>query len=288
MIPRAFITAWRSRAPWPNDGQVEQDLVLSRVLVELFSDSPLAAGLALRGGTALHKLHFEETGRYSEDIDLVQVHPGPIGPLLDGVRAVLDPWLGEPGRRLAAGTATLTYRFESTTLPVQPLKLKVEINTREHFTVYGYRRVEHLVNNPWFSGRAELVTYELEELLATKLRALYQRRKGRDLYDLWLALTALAVDDERLLACFRRYLSKEGASLSRAEFEENLAAKLRSRDFLLDVMPLIRERETYDSHEAMRVVVVRLVSRLEGDPWKGVGQALEAFADSEPRKAQGG
>lgn len=38
MIPRAHITAWRANAPWSRDAQVEQDLVLSRALVEIFSD----------------------------------------------------------------------------------------------------------------------------------------------------------------------------------------------------------------------------------------------------------
>ena len=33
MIPRAYITAWRATAPWGDEAQVEQDLVLSRVLV---------------------------------------------------------------------------------------------------------------------------------------------------------------------------------------------------------------------------------------------------------------
>lgn len=37
MIPRAFITAWRAKAPWSTDAQVEQDLVVCRALVELFS-----------------------------------------------------------------------------------------------------------------------------------------------------------------------------------------------------------------------------------------------------------
>ena len=55
MISRAYITAWRSKAPWLTDAQVEQDLVVSRIIVELFSDEFLAREVAFRGGTALHK-----------------------------------------------------------------------------------------------------------------------------------------------------------------------------------------------------------------------------------------
>jgi len=124
VIPRAHVTAWRAQAPWPSDAQIEQDLVLSRALVELYERPQVAAALAFRGGTALHKLFLETPGRYSEDIDLVQIEAGPIGPVLAEIRAALDPWLGDPRRRQSADSVKLIYRFESTGLPVQPVRLK--------------------------------------------------------------------------------------------------------------------------------------------------------------------
>jgi hypothetical protein len=79
VIPSDFIIEWRARTRWASDAQVEQDLVLSRALTEIFQDEQLARELALRGGTALHKLYFSPARRYSEGIDLVQLQPGPIG-----------------------------------------------------------------------------------------------------------------------------------------------------------------------------------------------------------------
>jgi len=76
VIPRAFITHWRSAVPWALDEQVEQDLVISRALVEIFSDPLLAEALAFRGGTALHKVILPAPLRYSEDIDLVRTSGG--------------------------------------------------------------------------------------------------------------------------------------------------------------------------------------------------------------------
>lgn len=76
MIPKDFITEWRAHAPWVADRQVEQDLVISRALVELFSRPTIASALAFRGGTALYKLHLRPAARYSEDIDLVQTQEG--------------------------------------------------------------------------------------------------------------------------------------------------------------------------------------------------------------------
>ena len=169
MIPQANITSWRTTAPWLDDAQVEQDLVLSRALIELFAEPALAGKIALRGGTALHKLFFDPAYRYSEDIDLVQVEPGPIGPIIDAIRARLDPWLGKPTRAASGGNVTLNYRFESEIPPVRPLRLKIEINTREHFTLFGYQRRQFDAQNPWFTGQSEIVTFELDELLGTKL-----------------------------------------------------------------------------------------------------------------------
>jgi len=86
VIPRDYISEWRERAPWSEDFQVEQDLVISRALVAVYSDPflarALARALALRGGTALYKLYLTPPARYSEDIDLVQVEPGPAGALI--------------------------------------------------------------------------------------------------------------------------------------------------------------------------------------------------------------
>jgi len=103
MIPKDHVTAWRPQAPWAIDAQVEQDLVISRALVEIFCVPELASSLLFRGGTALYKLHFTPATRYSEDIDLVQAQPEPIGDTIDHLRAVLDPWLGTPRRQLKEG-----------------------------------------------------------------------------------------------------------------------------------------------------------------------------------------
>ena len=178
MIPRAHVTAWRRDAPWPTDAQVEQDLVISRALVEMFSEPLVAESVAFRGGTALHKLFVQPPGRYSEDVDLVQVEARPIGAVLDALRSTLDPWLGEPRRKRGHGRVILLYRFESTSQPVQRMRLKLEINSREHFSVLGMEKRRFDVSSPWFSASASILTYDLDELLGTKLRALYQRKKG--------------------------------------------------------------------------------------------------------------
>ena len=96
MIPQSFITEWQNKAPWRDNAQIEQDLILSRAIIEIFSNKVLKESLVFRGGTALHKLYSPQQKRYSEDLDFVQKIAGPIRNVLKELHAVLDPWLGTP------------------------------------------------------------------------------------------------------------------------------------------------------------------------------------------------
>jgi hypothetical protein len=96
------------------------------------------------------------------------------------------------------------------------------------------------VENGWFGGGAAITTYRLEELLGTKLRALYQRSKGRDLFDLAVTLDRVPeVDRAAVLRCFMKYADHQGVRISRSQFEENLATKLEDPGFGKDVEVLL-------------------------------------------------
>jgi len=254
---------------------VEQDLVISRALVELFEEPVVKEALLFRGGTALYKLHLRPAARFSEDIDLVQAVAGPIGPILTGIRDALDSWLGTPKRAFNEGRVTLIYRFQSEGPAAMPLRLKIEINTREHFTVLGDYDVAYNVESRWFTGNTLVRTYPLDELLGTKLRALYQRRKGRDLFDLANALQLADLAEDRIISVFQLYLSQEGLTVSRAEFEANLFGKLQDSRFTEDVRPLLVEGRDWSTESAGEEVMSRLLARLPGAPWKGPGQPTD-------------
>ena len=266
MIDRAYITEWQQTAPWPQRYQVEQDLIICRALIEIFNHPLLAEHLAFRGGTALFKLHLPPA-RYSEDIDLVQVEAGPIGPVMDALQEKLNPWLGVPKRKQSEGRVTLTYRMESE--EGLPLKLKVEINSREHFTVLGFDRRQFSVESRWFSGSTTILTYRLDELLGTKVRELYQRKKGRDLFDLWKAFVISEVDPAQIINCFLKYMEHEGHRVSRAEFEKNLSEKFQDLRFLEDIGPLLMKNSGWDFHKAVEIVMSSLIARLPGEAWQG-------------------
>ena len=271
MIPHDYITAWRGQVPWVEDSQVEQDLVISRALVEIFSHPDLKDALAFRGGTALYKLHVKPAARYSEDIDLVQTEAGPAGTMMDALREVVDPWLGKPRWKQTEGRLTFVYRYDSEDRPPIPLKLEVEINSREHFAVFGFKRKPFMVESRWFSGGCEIQTYALDELLGTKLRALYQRKKGRDLFDLATALELAEVRPERVIEAFSEYMKHDGHRVTRAQFEENLSGKLADPLFKGDISPLLANDFGWNLEEAALLVSTRLITLLPGGPWKGDG-----------------
>ena len=131
MIPEVYIRGWREYAPWTEDAMVEQDLLICRALVAIFSDEFLAEQLAFRGGTALHKLYLQPQQRYSEDIDLVQIHPGPIKPIISKLGEVLS-YMPNKVVKQKRYNNTLLFRIESEIAPIVQIRLKVEINCFEH------------------------------------------------------------------------------------------------------------------------------------------------------------
>lgn len=256
MIPKAYIDEWRQHAPWRDDYQVEQDLIISRALNAIFSDAELKEKLAFRGGTALHKLYFLPSARYSEDIDLVQIKAEPFGPMMDQIKECLS-FLGTPARKQKEHNNTMVYRFESE--GGQRMKLKIEVNTREHFTVYGYQQLPFQLVSSWHSSNTTITTFTLEELLSTKLRALYQRKKGRDLFDLWYAVTKLDCQPKKIVESWKKYMKEENHSVSRREFELNLDAKMQSTQFTADMHFLIREGIDYAVPVAMEIVRKKII-----------------------------
>jgi len=262
VIPRAYIDAWRVQAPWRSDAKVEQDLIICRTMVEISSNPVLSRHLALRGGTALHKLFLSPPRRYSEDLEFVQTEAGPIGPIFDAVRETLTPILGPAYRKQGPGVVTLTYRMTSEHPPAIPLRLKVEINSREHFTVLGAQKRPFAITSPWFTGHCDISTFSLEELLATKLRALYQRRKGRDLFDLWLGLTEGNADVQQIVRTFRAYMEFAGRRVSRAEFAENLKAKRQHPGFASDLADLLPAGVEYDAEVGFALIDREIVPEL--------------------------
>jgi predicted nucleotidyltransferase component of viral defense system len=257
MIPELAVREWSATHPWPLPSQVEQDLLLSRAICEIATHPHLGRELVFRGGTALHKLHSPEPRRYSEDLDYVRSTAGGIGSLVTS--------LGELGRQLGFTTSSVLrlhpkVAWKTTTHDSLPLKIKIEINTHERSSALPLAHLPFQVESSWWRGSAEITTFQPAELVATKIRALYQRSKGRDLFDLWLALTTLDLDPDNVLAAFAPY-RPEG--LTRPRAIANLRVKLSNPQFRNDISPLTASPPGgYDIDQAAEIVISRLLNRL--------------------------
>ena len=162
---------------------------------------------------------------------------------------------------------TMLFRMESEIPPVQPLRLKVEINCKEHFSVLGFCETPFSVNTPWFSGECNITTYALEELLGTKLRALYQRKKGRDLFDLQVALERGEIDAEAVMHCYNKYMNfvVDKAPTYR-QFLQNMELKMKAPEFLDDTNALLRvDADKFDPIRAYALVKETFIDLMPGN-----------------------
>ncbi|MFK7782221.1 nucleotidyl transferase AbiEii/AbiGii toxin family protein [Psychroserpens sp.] len=264
MIPKPYIAKWQEQAPWKQFYQVEQDLVISRALVEIFSDDFLLENLAFRGGTALHKLYLNPAPRYSEDIDLVQINEGPIKPIMQRLNEVITFFEEERQTQVKGHGAKALYRFTSEYEDIR-LRLKLEINCKEHFNVLPWVEFPFEVESDWFTGRTKIKTYSINELLGTKLRALYQRSKGRDLFDLDYARLYMELDVEQILKCFKEYItfSTGNRPPSQKEFLMNIEEKEQDPNFTGDMEALLRPEIEYDQAAAFQWLKNELVEKMK-------------------------
>ena len=135
-----------------------------------------------------------------------------------------------------------------------------------HFNVLGLENVPFEVQNSWFSGKCELTTYKLDELVGTKLRALYQRKKGRDLLDLQLAIQSGKLNIEHVLKCYNKYMEfvVEKAPTYK-QFMQNMELKLQDPEFLSDTDILLREDSAhFDPILAWELVQQTFVDMMPG------------------------
>lgn len=256
MISKPTIEKWRLKANWPLDYQIEQDLIISRALVEIFNHDYLKKKVVFRGGTALHKLVLPKALRYSEDIDLNRLENGTAKPVIDAVRDALDGMLGQPVKtKLTKNSIKILYDYTSVDQEIK--RLKIEINVRETLPLKPIWKVPYGVDSDYFKGQTTIFAFDKEEMIGSKIRALYQRKKGRDLFDLY-EISKLQINWDNVVNSFK--LLKIGAS--RLNFEKNLADKIEDHEFLEDIIPLLPNDVKYDQKIAydwfFKVIIPKL------------------------------
>jgi len=210
-------------------GYAEKNYVNSWILWAVYTSS-YGDNLRFKGGTALSKLYFPETWRYSEDLDL-----GVEGEYR-GSKEELASALDDAARRSGIDFEVTQHReLRNEGYPTHYVDIDVQYNA-----VLGHRNTTSLdvmIDEYVAFGSVEhthqyedtseftLTAYSLEEIFAEKLRALYQRSQARDYYDLYRMITEANVDDSVIVPAFVRKCEHDGLEIN---LEEGLPKEKRA------------------------------------------------------------
>jgi len=194
---------------------------------------------------------------------LVQIKAEPIKPILERINEIITFFVEKRNTDIRLHSTRANYRFTSEYENIR-LRLKLEINTTEHFHVLPWVSFPFEVTNDWYSGKAEIKTYSINELLGTKLRALYKRSKGRDLFDLYYAHQHTQIDHSEIIGCFKAYMNfVVDKPPTKKQFLINLEEKENDPSFIGDMEGLLRNGIEYKQADAFKWIRNELISELD-------------------------
>lgn len=271
MISQQELAAWRPYAPWTDDHMVEQDYLISKAVEAIFTDDFLSKQVAMRGGTVLHKGHLAPAARYSEDIDLVLIGGRPARHIRLALNRVLEPLFGKPQENILASIQLTIRNFASKSTIIRQIygydptsemathgTLKVEVNTNETKPFYNLVTVPVLIPVQGGAPKSlDVPSYDLNEMLGTKLRALLQREHGRDLFDMyWTHFrsqqpgSAVQLNPKQVADAFHFYMAQEGTTFNQSQIASELKRRLQSKKFRNDMEGFLADGEKYDIDHA--------------------------------------
>ncbi|MFW6082930.1 MAG: nucleotidyl transferase AbiEii/AbiGii toxin family protein [Chloroflexota bacterium] len=243
------VRTWADERGIPDLTLAELDYRLEHALQAIYADPFLENRLFLKGGTALNKFYLPNQGRLSVDLDFNAV--GPREQVLEERTRFSQRVMNALEQQDRAYEFAYRWRYEQATVYARytPLtgvaqqRLKVEISFIERFAILGpERRTLSVLPS---KGGVTVNTYHLEELASTKLRALYSRRKGRDIYDLFhIADCDLNRAAVRKMVLY--YFYRANQIFHYPTFVANVEQKMARRSFRDDVRGLIRTGGSWD------------------------------------------
>jgi predicted nucleotidyltransferase component of viral defense system len=189
VLERRYVTFY-ARSSGVRLDIAERDVVLTYVLKVLY-DSSVLQSLAFKGGTCLKKIYLSRTGRFSMDLDFTAVKTAALD-LQRRIKQVFDGGsyyditfrIPEEYSRLRESYgAIVEYSHDWNK---GQFKLEVSFREKPILNVSFSRIKEELYFRYCEFKPFEVPCLKMEEVLAEKIRATYQRMSARDLYDLYL------------------------------------------------------------------------------------------------------
>ncbi len=257
MIPQHEIDAAALHRPGWDNQQVEQDIVLTRLMAEVANDKHLAEALVLKGGTCLHKLWLTEPWRYSKDLDYARTEDTPMGATFDALRAAgRRAGLDGTKMRVNRGQLLSHVTFRATYADGATMKITVDIPTSPPAVPAHTQTRTLAVPHPSGATTAVIVSVTPEEMIASKAAAVFGRSQPRDAYDVWAATTAGLTTAQRAAARFQHYRIP-GWNLDRAV--SNLDAKWSDSNYLAELQAFGTQAPVPFELDACRAAVDELI-----------------------------
>src|SRR3990172_719424 len=150
------------------------------------------------------------------------------------------------------------WRYAQAPWPTYAMVEQDLVISRALVDLYNQPKVK--VSSEWFSGEAQIKTYQLDELMGSKLRALYQRRKGRDLFDLWFLLSKQMLNVEKVIKVFKSHGKYTKQEITKKMFEKNMLEKAKNEIFRNEITNLITDSTNWDFDIAHQIIASNIIA----------------------------
>ena len=174
----------------------EKDYLLA-IVSKIIYDSPLRDKLVFKGGMAIHHCYIDQL-RFSEDLDFTSLDKSIT---LEEVKAVLESQDFLKVKKDHVSRATIKIERLGYTGPLGfPNFLGVEMDFTRN-VVLPAKEMEY--KNAW-GVRTMVKIMDIKEICAEKIRAMSDRARYRDFYDLFLVLRDFKLDIKEIIGLIRQ------------------------------------------------------------------------------------
>lgn len=252
MIPQEAISQWNDIVPWDDYRLVEQDLALTRLIIDIAVHPVLCDKLSLKGGTCLHKLWLPKPWRYSEDLDYNRIVASDPLEITNSLREVASD----------VGFSDISFNQSKLFLHLwmidafedeQRFQVKIDIQREieSDSSAYQYRHIA--LDNPWYSNQASVRANTAEDIIASKVLASFQRSRPRDLFDIWAAVKADIVTYEGVASRFASYRPDSPERWNTGRVSRSLIDKLNAPSYIAEMEQISAYAPfAYDAYEHVR------------------------------------
>jgi uncharacterized protein len=196
----------------------EKDYFLA-VVLQIIYNSPLKDKLIFKGGTAIHHLYLDQL-RFSEDLDFATSEHLTI----KDVREVFKPYdFLEIVKFYPSDFALKVERLKFTGPLEQPNSIKIDIDLTQKIILPAIEKEYKNI----YGVPVTVKAMDVKEICAEKVRAVNERARYRDIYDLTMVLRNHDIDEKEIIEILKQKELRK--PLSKGSIMENIKVTEEAR-----------------------------------------------------------